>query len=165
MVFSFPIYTQKQTSWGYSLAAEEQISPFLPAAAAGRSQFVGLHHNLSYLLVPVTSAHYWVLLLFGFFWILGMFLVKGLWFAGCSCPPRPSLSQVSLRPDPAATLRQGALNLEDNRCTRIRSVCIKCVRNLLPQVGKWKMNQKATSAVRCLPHHSQMWAKHQTRHS
>lgn len=53
------------------------------------------------------------------------------------------LGHLLLATDPAAILRQGVLNLEGNGCTRIRSTCIKCIRNLLPQIGKGKMKQKS----------------------
>lgn len=103
-----------------------EASPFLP----GRWEMIfcgsnSLHQDLSYLLVRVTSTHSSLGAATVGIFSVRMFLVKGLWCAraGSSCPRWPS-SQVSLWPDPAATLRQSVLHFEDNRCTWIRSICI-----------------------------------------
>lgn len=94
-----------------------------------------------------------------------MFLVKGFWCArpgGSSCPSQLS-NQVSFWPDPAAIPRQGVLNFEDNRFAQIRRICIKYIRNLLPQVGKGEGEPKSHfQQSDVCPPTSHISAKHQT---
>lgn len=142
-------------SWGTSIP--------ISAGCCWEITFCGsnsLHHNFRYLLVHVPSAHYWVLLLSGFFqWGCFLWRVCGLPHQGRAA----LLGHLLLATDPAAILGQGVLNLEDNRCTQIRNICIKCMRNLLPQIGKGKMKQKASSAVRSQLNSNNYawgWAKH-----